>query len=214
MNTLICLLAVGVGNPPPAALHCPTAVAAKGDVKGGPPLTHTFELTHRGAGTLTITKVEAACGCLRQSLSAGVLSPGETARLTLEVNTLTQPDGPNRWQAAVTYKVEAPGAAPQTGELLLQVTATLSREVSVNPPQIGFSTTGKASQEITITDTRAKPLTVVKAAATSTHLATEIAQRQAGKGQAVTVKLSADAPAGHRDETIILLTDDPEYPEL
>src|SRR5436305_12097162 len=132
MNTLICLLAAGVGNPPPAALQCPTPVAAKGDVKGGPPLIHTFELTHRGAGTLTISKVEAGCGCLRQSLSAGVLQPGDTAKLTLEVNTLTQPDGPNRWQVAVSYTVEAPGAAPQAGELLLQITATLAREVAVS----------------------------------------------------------------------------------
>src|SRR5215470_1022157 len=99
MNTLLTLLALGVANPPPGPLACPAPLAARGDVKAGPPLTHTFELTHRGpAGTtLTITKVQAGCGCLRQSLSAGVLRPGETAKLTLEVNTLTQPDGPNRW---------------------------------------------------------------------------------------------------------------------
>src|SRR5690242_9264591 len=98
MNTLVLMLAVGVANPPPA-LHCPTPAAAKGDVKGGPPLAHTFDLTHAGtAGTLTLTKIEAGCGCLRQSLSANTLQPGETAKLTIEVNTLTQPDGPNRWQ--------------------------------------------------------------------------------------------------------------------
>jgi Protein of unknown function (DUF1573) len=216
MNTLICLLAAGVANPP-APLHCTAAVAARGDVKGGPPLTHTFELTHCGAGTLTVTKVEAGCGCLRQSLTTGVLQPGDTAKLTLEVNTLTQPDGPNRWQIAVSYKVEAPGLPAQAGELLLQITATLSREVSVSPPQLGFSTAAGASQVLSVADSRAKPLTVLKAAASSPHLTVEIAPREGAAGkstQAVTVKLSPDAPAGHRDEAVALLTDDPAYPEL
>lgn len=214
MNTLIFLLAAGVGNPPAGPLQCPAALAARGDVKGGPPLVHTFELTHRGAGTLTITRVEAGCGCLRQSLSSDVLTPGQTAKLTLEVNTLTQPDGPNRWQIAVGYKVEGPGAPPQPGELLLQITATLSREVTVNPPQVGFSTTGTATQKLMVGDTRGKPLTVLKATTTSPHLTAQVGPRVDGKGQAVTVTLSPDARVGHRDEAVVLLTDDPAYPEL
>src|SRR5262249_2869838 len=112
------------------------------------------------------------------------------------------------------YKVESPGAPAQMGELLLQITATLSREVSVNPPQLGFSTTGAASQVLTVADSRAKPLTVVKVTTSSSHLSAVIAPREKDKGQSVTVKLSADAPTGHRDETITLYTDDPEYPEL
>lgn len=225
MNTLFALVAVGLGNPPaPAALHCPAPVAAKGDVKGGPPLTHTFELTHRGpAGTITITKVEAGCGCLRRTLTAGVLQPGETAKLMLEVNTLTQPDGPNRWQAAVGYTLDLPaqpGAPPatQTGEVLLVVTANLSRDVIVKPPQVAFSTTGEANQTIAVTDRRAKPLTVLKAATTSPHLTAEVGQPAAGpdgiRTQPVTLKLAADAPPGHRDEALVLLTDDPAYPEF
>jgi uncharacterized protein (DUF58 family) len=44
---------------------------------------------------------------------------GEHDRAILQLDTLTQQDGPNRWQVAVAYKVEAPGAQPQTGELLV-----------------------------------------------------------------------------------------------
>lgn len=214
MNTLILLLTAGIGSPPAAVLHCPTPVAVKGEIKGGPPLAHAFELTNRGAGLLTITAVEAGCGCLRQSLSSGVLKPGESAKLTLEVNTLTQPDGPNRWQVAVQYSSTAAGVQPQHGELLLQVTATLVREVTVTPPQIGFSTTGAASQSLTISDKRCKPLSVLKATSSSPSLVIEITPRAAGKDQLLLVKLAADAPVGHRDEAVVLLTDDPEYPEL
>ena len=214
MSTLILLLASGVGNPPAAPLHCPTANTGKGEVKGGPPLVHTFELTNRGTGTITITRVEAGCGCLRQSLSSGVLGAGETVKLTLEVNTLTQPDGPNRWQISVGYKSETAEAQPLTGEVLLQITANLSRDVAVNPPQVGFSTTGAASQVLIVTDKRGKPLSVVKVTTSSAHLTAEIGARENGKGQPITVKLSPDTPVGHRDESVVLLTDDPAYPEL
>ena len=217
MNTLILLSALAAGQPapPPAAFHAPAPLAAKGDVKAGPPLVHVFDLVHAGTGTVTITKIEAGCGCLRQSLGATALQPGEKTKLTLEVNTLTQPDGPNRWQVTVAYTVAAPGAAPQTGELLLQVTATLTRDIAVNPPQVAFSSTGEASQVLTVSDKRAKPLTVLKAASSSPHLTVEVAPAAGQpRTQAVTVKLLATAPAGHRDETVVLYTDDTECPEL
>jgi hypothetical protein len=229
MNTLFLLAALAPGQPPapnpaPSPLHCAAPLATKGDAKGGQPLTHTFELTHRGAaGAITITKVEAGCGCLRRSLSAGVLQPGETVKLTLEVNTLTQPDGPNRWQAAVSYTLDlpAPPGAPamsQSGEVLLVLTANLSREVSVTPPQVGFSSAGEATQTLAVADRRAKPLTVVKVSTSSPHLTAAVGPVVAPAGgtrsQAVTVKLAADAPPGHRDETVVLLTDDAEYPEF
>jgi hypothetical protein len=219
MNTLILLLAAGVGNPPAAPLVCGAPSADRGEVRGGPPLAHTFELEHRGAaGTLTITKVEAGCGCLRQALQRAALQPGEKTALTIEVNTLTQPDGPNRWQATVGYKLETPGTPAQAGEILLQIRATLSREVSVVPAQLGFSTAGEASHVLTLTDTRGKPLNVLRAVASSPHLKVEIAPRRGEPmkpaTQSVTVKLAADAPAGHRDEAVVLQTDDPEYPEF
>lgn len=218
MNTLIFAAALAFGQPqPPATFHAPAPVAAKGDVKAGPPLAHTFDLTHAGTGTVTITKVAAGCGCLRQGLGTTTLQPGETTRLVLEVNTLTQPDGPNRWQVTVAYQIDAPGAPARTGELLLQITATLSREVLVTPPQVAFSTTGEASQVVVIGDKRAKPLTVTRAVASSPHVAAEVAQAvaaPAGRAQSVTIKLAANAPAGHRDEVVTLYTDDPAYPEL
>jgi hypothetical protein len=229
MNTLILFSALAAGQPPspapigpvsaPAAFYCPAPVAAKGAVKAGPPLAHAFDLVHNGTGTVTITKVEAGCGCLRQALGTTTLQPGEKTRLQMEVNTLTQPDGPNRWQIVITYKTEVPGAQTQTGELILQLTATLEREISINPPQIAFSTTGAASQTLVVTDKRAKPLTVLKAASSVEHLTVDVAPVGNAvpgqpRAQSVTIKLAANAPAGHRDELVVLYTDDAGCPEL
>jgi hypothetical protein len=179
-------------------------------------LVHAFDLANAGAGTVTVTKVETGCGCLRQAIGTNVLKPGEKTQLTLEVNTLTQPDGPNRWQVVVSYQEEISGAA-KAGQLALQITATLARDVNVNPPQLAFSTAGAASQTISVADKRAKPLTVVKAASSSPHLSAEVAPAANAGGsrsQSVVVKLAPGAPAGHRDEVVVLYTDDPAYPEL
>ena len=165
-------------------------------------------------------------------MSKTVLQPGDTAKLTLDVNTLTQPNGPNRWQVVVGYKVEAPGLAVETGELLLQITATLLREVLVSPPQLALSLTAGETQPvigpstvpsprtniISVTDIRAKPLTVIKATLTSPHLSAEVGARIITPGgtaqQNVTIKLSPDTPTGQWDETLVLTTDDLAYAEL
>jgi hypothetical protein len=217
MYALVAFL-TAVPAQPPTVLQSPTPVVAKGDVKAGPPLIHTFDLAHRGAaGVLTITKVEAGCGCIRRGLTAEVLQPGETAKLSVEINTLTQPDGPNRWQVAVGYRHDTP-AGPQTGELVLTLTATLSREVRVSPPQLAFSTSGGATQAITITDTRPTPLTVIRVATSSPHLTSVASDPAAGadgvRRQVVTITLAADAPPGSREETVVLQTGDPAYPEF
>ena len=146
-----------------------------------------------------------------------MLQPGETARLAVEINTLTQPDGPNRWQVVVGYRIVTP-LGPQTRELLLTLTATLSRDVHVSPPQVAFSTAGAATQTLTITDRRPTPLTVTRAASSSPHLSAAVVAPAAGpdgvRRQLVTLTLAADTPTGHREETIVLQTDDPAYPEL
>lgn len=217
MYALVALLAAGQPAPPP--LHCPAPVVARGEVKAGPPLAQAFDLVHRGAaGTLAITRVEAGCGCVRRGLSAETLQPGQSALLAVEINTLTQPDGPNRWQVAVGYRHDVPGAAPQSGEVLLTLTATLSREVVISPPQVALSTAGAAAHDLVVTDRRPTPLTILRAASSSPHLTATVAAPAVGadgvRRQTVALALSADAPAGEREETVVLQTGDPAYPEF
>jgi hypothetical protein len=154
--------------------------------------------------------VEAGCGCVKRTLTSDALKQGESSSLTVEVNTLTQPDGANRWQVLVAYSSGDGGPA---GELVLGVTANLTREVIVSPAQLAFSTTGEAGQAIKILDRRGKSLSIVKASSTSPQLTASIGAK-AGGSQTIEVKLSADAPAGQRDEMLILQTDDPAYPEF
>ncbi|MGL6096103.1 MAG: hypothetical protein ACRC7O_09945, partial [Fimbriiglobus sp.] len=95
--------------------------------------------------------------------------------------------------------------------------ATLVREVTVSPAAVAFSTASGATQTVTVADRRPTPLTVKQASATSGFVTATVHPPE-GTGpdrrQRIDVALSADAPAGDRDETLTLTTDDPACPDL
>jgi hypothetical protein len=217
------LAALTLGATPAGPLTAAAPSADRGEVRTGPPLVAVFELTHRGSsGTLTVTGVEAGCGCLKPTLSREVLRPGETTRLTLAVNTLTQPPGQNVWKAVVRYRVAEHGDGPRPPsvrpdfELELRVSARLIQEVSVTPPMLAVSTAAATTQTVTVTDRRANPLTVRAATTTSPHLTATVrpASGDLPRTQRVDVTVTDGYPPGQEDETLVLLTTDPTCPEL
>jgi hypothetical protein len=222
MLPILAVLLLGA-TPAAGPLTAATPSADRGQVRTGPPLTHTFELTHRGhSSTLSVTGVETGCGCLKPTVSREVLRPGESTRITLAVNTLTQPPGPNVWKAVVRYRVTEPEAGPAppsvqpNAELELKLSARLVREVSVTPPMLAVSTAAATTQTVTVTDVRASPLTVRAATTTSPHLTAAVRTPTGAspRTQSVDVTVTADYPPGQSDETLVLLTTDPACPEL
>ena len=215
MHTLLHVLAFSALASPtaPTALQCAEPTASKGDVKGGPPLVHVFGLRNATGDRVTITGIETSCGCLRQNLSATVLSAGEIAKLTVEVNTLTQPEGPNQWPIRVRYRRDLPNAPGEFGEVAMVITAKIVRELTLMPPQIAISATGEVVRTLTLSDRREKPLTLIRAESTSPFLSARIEARH-GPETKVTLTLAGEAAPGVRDETVVLYSDDPAYPEF
>jgi len=212
------VLALALGVAPADPLSSPTPAADRGDVRTGPPLTHTYEVVHTGAGALTITSVESACGCLKPTLSKTTLQPGERATVAITVNTLTQPPGANVWRTAVRYRVvtATPSVLPDA-ELELKLTANLIREVSVTPPSLALSTSTEATQTLTVTDVRATPLTVLGATTTSPHLTATVRAATNANGvrtQTIDLTVTTTYPPGQADETVVLRTNDSGCPEL
>jgi hypothetical protein len=211
------LLATPAADPPPAvSFSADIERAEKGVVKAGPALRHTFTVTHTGtAGTLVLVGVEPGCGCVRYGLSKLTLQPGETSQLMIEVNTLTQAEGPNVWHATLHGRLELPHipqAIPPTGTLVFRIAATLERDVVVTPPMIAFSTTGEANQVVRVADKRpGGALKIQRVASSSRHLTAVM--RDDGT---VAVSLDPAFPADGkpRQETVTLTTADPAYPEF
>lgn len=212
MNAILPLVLIATvpGQPPVPALRAAVPVADKGEVMSGPPLTHTFELTHvGGAGVIALTGIDAGCGCLKAEAHPRVLNPGETAKVTVAVNTLTQPEGPVTWTAAVRYSVDQGPLRDAT----IKLTAKLLREIAVTPPMLAVSTTGAVRQVIAVTDRRPTPLTITKATTTTPAFAVEVKAAAGGK-QEVILTAGAELPSGSHEDTLVLATSDPACPEL
>ena len=192
-----------------------------GEAKSGPALKHEFELKHTGErGLITITGVTSACGCSKWDASPKVLKPGETAKLTVVINTLTQPEGPATFKSAVKYALAPDFASATTHELELTVTAKIVREITVEPPVLAVSTGGDIlrSHSLTVTDRRATgSLTIAKATCTNAKVKLDIKPaKPAGTGtnQDISVTIPGDFPTGSHDDIITLTTTDPACPEL
>ena len=217
MNALLLPL-IFLALPASGSLTAPAPNADKGEVKSGPPLKHQFDLKHSGErGVITITGVTSACGCSKWDATPKVLKPGEIAKLSVVINTLTQPEGPATWKSSVKYTLDSDAS---THEFDLTVTAKIVREITVAPPVLALSTGADTARKHTlaVTDRRATgSLMISKAHCTNSKVSLEIKPAErAGTGtvQEIAVTLLGDLPTGSHDDIITLTTTDPACPEL
>jgi hypothetical protein len=219
MTAILLSLLIGATDTAPPLASATPLTADRGTARTGPPLTQTWTLTHAGGpGTVTVTGVEASCGCAAPAVAAKSLRPGEITTLTLTVNTLTQPAGTQTWRATLRGRhTPDAGGEPTDFDMVFALKAGLVREVSVTPPALALSTATEATQRLTVTDVRGKPLKVLAAATGNPHVTARILPPVTANGvtaAAVEVRVTAAMPVGTTDETVTITTDDPACSEL
>lgn len=200
-----------VSSPPVAILVADRETVDAGVVRSGPLLRQVYRVTNPSATLpLQIVGLDGTCGCIRKSFAKSDLKPGETTDITVEINTLTQPEGPNTWKTNVRYRV---GSATMEERITLELVAKIVKELEVKPPMLAISSEGAAKSTIVLTDRRATPLTVKAITSTSTYLTANV--REAKEGTiSIEVSIAEGVATGSHDETILITTSDPLYPEL
>src|SRR5262245_66654599 len=98
------VLLLSASMPARADLHFPEPRVERGTVRSGVPLAQQFNFVNQGPGAVTITDLRASCGCLAPRLEKRTYQSGESGAIFLEVNTLSQPPGPNAWGVDVHYQ--------------------------------------------------------------------------------------------------------------
>ena len=212
MTPFLAIAALVLAADPAPPLQTATPKAELGEVRSGLPLSHAFELRCSGSGPLEITEVVTGCGCTKTELSAKKLQAGETSKLTVNLNTLAQPDGAATWPVRVIYKTEA-----GPGTLELQLSATVVRAIRITPPRLAISTSTTATQTITVEDRRAKPFDMKKATVSNPGLTIEIVSTKEKGGvrfHELSLKLKDELAVGQYAETVTLQTNDSECPTL
>ncbi len=212
MNALCLLLAAltpGAGPPP---LRAVTPNATLGEVNANKSLVHTFHLENAGAEPITVLDVKRACACMKQELGTKALAPGEKTSLTVSFNLMTQPEGPGQWNVAVRYAVIGRDG---TQELPLTVSATVKKDVRVEPVSLVMIGSADLSGKVTVFDRRGKPLNVTGARLGVAKVTTTVEKADGGERRQ-TVRITADdmLPVGTHADELAIDTDDPEYREL
>jgi Protein of unknown function (DUF1573) len=211
MTPTLFLAAVLAAGPGPLTIDPPAV--DRGEVAANKPLVQAFRLKNTGPTPLTVTDVVGVCGCFRHHLPAAVIRPGESTELTVGINLLTQPEGPNTWKLAVRYRAE--GAA--AGEQVIQVAARVKKDVRVEPVSLLLSAEGEITGTLTVIDRRAKPLTVtgVRLGIKDVRAAVKPPAAAGGqRAQKVELTVTDACPTGQHIDEVCLDTDDPEYREL
>jgi hypothetical protein len=196
-----------------AELRFPQPTVNVGVVRAGMSLSHRFTFVNDDRRELEIVEARASCGCLSPKLDKRVFRPGEEGSVVVEVNTLSQPAGVNTWT------VHLKGRWGTTDcEMPLQLTADLLKEIWVEPAFLALYTDRAATQDLLLTDSRPKSLTVVAVETSSPRLRARVYdQRRDKAGRAVTqirLDVAEEYAEGRHDETVRICTDDPAYREL
>lgn len=214
MNTiLVFALAFTPGMSP--GLTCSKPVVDLGPTRGGPAIKQTFQVSNGGSNQIAIVHVQPSCGCLAPTLGARTLKPGESTDVSIQIGTISQPEGDNLWTVRLFYREEG---STENQMLDLQVKAKLEREVCLEPAALRLSGKPGLSHEMTLTDRRAKPLAISRVVATSNRLNATMDDdwRPTDKGwvRKIRITLTADCPVGRHEEIIQVFSSDPDYREL
>jgi hypothetical protein len=216
---------LGVAAPPePLQVREPTINA--GEARIGPMLVRRFAFVNTGREPLTITELTASCGCLSPALPQRTYRPGERGELALEVNTLSQPAGPNRWTVRVGYR-----CGEQAGAATLELTAKLVKEINITPASLVFHGSDPPSNVIQIlashreSEPPPRRLIIRDLRTSSPRLTASCdlneSESHGPPGESVIiwssnifVRVSEQCPAGEFAETVTIVTDDPDYREI
>ena len=200
----------GVGR---AGLEGDPPLFHTGEVHAGAPLAHRFTLVNRGPDAVEVVEVRPSCGCVTATPDRRRFGPGDTGSLLLEVNSLTQPDGPASWRVTLVCR-----CGDHAAETPLTLSARVRADVTLEPTALVVETEGAVDRVVTLTDRRPQPLTVLKAETTSPRVRARVEEPcRTADGQwtcVVHLAASADLPDGRHDETLHLYTSDSEYPDL
>jgi hypothetical protein len=196
-----------------ADLHCDSPVFNAGEARSGVPLRHRFVFVNVGPGVVQVSDVRTSCGCLTPRLGQRRYGPGEEGSLLLEVNTLTQPEGPHSWSAQVRYE-----SGGHSRELSFLLYARVRTEVSVQPAALVLYTDTGIGHELTLSERRPRPLTVTAVETGRPEIRGLVEEpRPDGAGRwvrAVRLEVLPGCPEGRHEGMLSLYTSDPDYPEL
>lgn len=127
-----------------------------GSMKRGDVVDRTITLRNTGNATLELGNVEVSCGCTGAVTSSKSVAPGKTATVKITFNS-------KNFSGQVHKTVTILSNAPGQERTVVEFTADIREEVTVNPPQFLFmnaEATQVATASISIRNNGTTPLVI------------------------------------------------------
>jgi hypothetical protein len=189
----------------PSLVATPQAFSV-GDVAEGRNITASVTLRNTGSTPLEITRADKSCDCTDLTLP-GVLAPGQSAPLTLTMDTAGQRSGPI--EKSIVLHIKGWPKHP----LVLPIRGSIYQELAVTPKTQNLGTLTcreKRPASFTVTRLDGKPLAVTKVESPAS--VTLLARNTAPNSVQLRGTLTAPEAPGEFQETVTLHTDDAALP--
>jgi hypothetical protein len=184
-----------------------------GVVAKGTQVSHRFKLTNGSEQTVHIASVTASCGCTTSHCAQTLLKSHEATYVEVSMDT-------NRFQRQKLSTVSVAFDLPQPDVVTLSVQVYIRPDIVVSPSLIDFGAVAEGRSEerrLSIAYTGRTDWKLTGARTHNRHLTARLAETARTADQVhydVLVRLAADAPQGVIREQLVLLTNEPNCPEI
>lgn len=206
-----------VSSPSPAAKGGPHIVFPEltydfGTVEQGEEVVHLFRFTNQGNQDLRIDGIKTSCGCTAAVVSSDILPPGQEGTISATFDTVHFAG-----EKVKTLTVYSNDPHQPVATLTLQGDVVV--EVTAEPAQLYLGRIRRGEEvvqtiEVLYDASKSIVVTKVENANPAIHIRTEEIEKDASKGQKLTVTLDKTAALGRLNDEITVTTTSEKIPVL
>lgn len=185
-----------------------------GTVQGGTILKYTFKYKNTGDQPLTITKIQAPCGCTAVQKTEGSVPPGQWGELQAQVNT-------QGFRSKIEKYIYVDTNVAHMPRVTLVMNAVVVYDIDIMPsefiPFYNVKSGESVTKEVKIVNSTKNPLTLSKPVLEGTDIKLfTVNLEEIRKGMEYKVKVSFKAPdkSGNFAGEIIMTTNSKNKPEI
>jgi hypothetical protein len=178
-----------------------------GSVARGSKAEFAFELENKYEEDIHVASVQSSCGCTSPTITKQVLKTWEKSQIIAKFNTRSFVGQRN---ATLTVVIDRPFYA----EVQLAVSGYIRSDVVFNPGEINFGDVDQfqpAEVEVTVSYAGRSDWRIMDVRSANEHFEVELKEVTRENNRVdyrMLVRLAADAPAGHIEDQLTLVSDD------
>lgn len=182
-----------------------------GRIAGGLVVKHEYVFTNTGTASLTVSHVQAACGCTALGTWSREVAPGATGTIPIQFNS-------GSFMGAVSKTVTVTCNDPAQPTVYLQLNANIWKPVEIQPMfaviNVSADANGPVSSTVRIAVNQEEPLGVYAPESNLKHFTAELVTNTPGREYNLIIKTVPPMPPGNTQGQITFKTTSTNTPTM